>query len=261
MGRLQGKAAIVTGAARGMGAATARLFAAEGARVAIADILDEEGEALAAAIGGSAIYVHLDVADEDQWRVALCAVRDAHGSVDVLVNNAGIMAPATIVDLSLAEFNRVIGINLTGTFLGMKHCAPLMMARGSGSIVNISSTEGLEGMNAMGAYAASKWGVRGLTKVAAMEMGLYGVRVNSVHPGHTNTHMGNPEGAPEAELNKLRSVRSQPIQRVAAPEEIARVVLFLASEEASYLTGAEIAADGGMTIGRYMDSLPGAPGL
>jgi len=260
MGRLEGKVAIVTGAARGMGAATATLFAAEGAKVVIADVLDGEGEALAASIGKLAHYHHLDVSQETQWQEVVADAERRFGTVDVLVNNAGILINHLIVDFPKAEFDRLIAINLGGTFLGMKHAGQVMRKRQRGSIVNISSTEGLEGMNAQGAYAASKWGVRGMTKVAAMEMSPWGVRVNSVHPGPVNTPMGNPSKMSTGEINALSFVKRLPIQRYAEPEEIARVSLFLASDDSSYVTGAEIAADGGMTVGQYLEFLPGAPG-
>ncbi len=257
MGKLQDRVAIITGGALGMGAATSRIFAAEGARVVIADVLDREGEKLAGELGSAAHFRHHDVTDEDGWGSLVADTRRRWGRIDVLVNNAGIVLFRTIVDTEKGEFEKVLNVNLVGTFLGIKSVAPVMMEQGRGAIINISSVDGMKGCNALGAYAASKWGVRGLTKVAAMELGPYGIRVNSIHPGGINTRMGNPMGSPEAEANQ--AYRGQPIQRIGAPEEVARTTLFLASDDASYICGAELAVDGGMTVGHYLDMLPGAP--
>jgi 3alpha(or 20beta)-hydroxysteroid dehydrogenase len=256
MGRLDGKVAIITGGARGMGEATSRLFAAEGAKVVIADILPE-GQALAEEIGGNAIFIKLDVSSEAEWQALDRRTREVFGPATVLVNNAGINTVSLLVELDYARFVRTLEINLGGTFLGMKTIAPGMIAAGGGSIINISSTEGLQGTNGFAAYASSKWGVRGLTKVAAMELSHQGVRVNSVHPGPVNTPMGNPENLPEATLNQLFA--SLPMGRAGRPEEVAKVSLFLASDDASFVTGAELAADGGMTIGQYLPFTPGRP--
>jgi 3alpha(or 20beta)-hydroxysteroid dehydrogenase len=258
MNRLKDKVALITGGARGMGAATCRLFAAEGATVVIADVLDREGEALAAELGARASYAHLDVADEAGWRAVIDRTVAGHGGLDVLVNNAGVLLFKTIAETSLAEFERVIRINLQGTFLGTKLAGAQMAQRGRGSIVNISSSDGMKGANGLAAYCSSKWGIRGLTRVAAMELGHKGVRVNSVHPGGVDTAMGNPYGQPKAEVNKRYGF--VPLQRVGEPEEVARVSLFLASDESSYLCGAEIAVDGGMLAGQYYMGFPGAPG-
>jgi 3alpha(or 20beta)-hydroxysteroid dehydrogenase len=165
----------------------------------------------------------------------------------------------TIVDTSRAEFDRVMDINLAGTFLGIKLVGGHMVTRGQGSIVNISSADGMKGANGLGAYCASKWGIRGLTKVAAMEFGHRGVRVNSIHPGGIDTAMGNPYGEPKQDVNKRYSM--VPLQRVGDPDEVARTSLFLASDESSYLCGAEIAVDGGMLCGQYYIGFPGAPGV
>lgn len=257
MGRLQAKGVIITGGARGMGAATARLFVAEGARVAIADVLDAEGGTLAKEIGSAAFYSHHDVTDEGSWRRLVDRVRQQFGRIDVLINGAGVLLFKTIVDTEKAEFERILGVNLVGTFLGIKTVAPVMMSQKKGSIINISSVDGLKGSNGLGAYAASKWGVRGVTKVAALELGPHGIRVNSIHPGGINTAMGNPGGLVGAELNKPYA--RQPIQRIGEPEEIARTSLFLASDESSYICGSEIVVDGGMCVGQYHTMLPGAP--
>jgi 3alpha(or 20beta)-hydroxysteroid dehydrogenase len=249
MGRLSGKIAVITGAARGMGAATALLFAKEGAKVVVADILPEI-EDIARKIGDAAIAIHLDVANEDHWRRAEAAVRNRFGPATVLVNNAGIAYFAPLIDCKIEDYQRVLSVNLCGTFLGIKTFAPGMIEAGGGSIVNVSSTEGLQGSPGMAAYASSKWGARGLTKVAAMELSSKGVRVNSVHPGVTNTPMGNPTGLPSNEFRNICA--SIPIGRHAESDEIARVNLFLASDESSYMCGAELAVDGGMTAGQSL---------
>jgi 3alpha(or 20beta)-hydroxysteroid dehydrogenase len=259
MARLEGKVAIITGGARGMGGATSRLFAAEGAKVVIADVLDKEGAALAAELKGQAIFQHHDVSDEDSWAAVMEKALAAFGKVDILVNNAGVLLFKTILETSKADYERVLGVNLMGAFLGMKAVAPHMIARGSGSIVNISSVDGMKAANSLGAYCSSKWGVRGLTKVAAMEFGHKGVRVNSVHPGGVDTAMGNPYAESREDVNKRYTM--VPMQRVGDPIEVARTSLFLASDDASYLCGAEIAVDGGMLTGQYYVGFPGAPGV
>ncbi len=259
MARLQNKVAIITGGARGMGAATSRVFAQEGAKVVIADVLDAEGAKLAAEIGKSALFVHHDVTDENAWASLLDTTAKTFGPVDALVNNAGVLLFRTLAETSKADFERVLNINLVGTFLGTKLVGLQMAARGRGSIVNISSVDGMKGANGLGAYCASKWGIRGLTRVAAMEFGHKGVRVNSVHPGGVDTAMGNPYAEQKADVNKRYTM--VPLQRVGEPEEVARTSLFLASDESSYLCGAEIAVDGGMLTGQYYVGFPGAPGV
>ncbi len=256
---LEGKVAIVTGGARGIGAGVVRQFVDAGCRVAIADILDDDGKALAEECGDRAAYFHHDVADEGSWTDMLTAVIARFGKPGVLVNNAGILRISTLVDCDSVEFERVMRVNLFGTFYGIKRVAPVMIESGKGSIINVSSTEGLRGTNGLGIYGASKWGVRGLTKAAAMELGPLGVRVNSIHPGPTNTPMTNPSGLSGAEINK--AYMRQPIQRMAMPKEIATACLFLASDDASYICGAELAVDGGLSVGQYMDTLPGMPAL
>lgn len=258
MGRLAGRTALITGAARGMGEATARLFAAEGANVVICDILPE-GEETARSIGDNAMFIRLEVSDEQNWISAVAAATERFGPIRALVNNAGVVCMGELLALDYATFERTLQINLGGAFLGIKTVAPGMIAAGGGSIVNISSTEGLQGTNSLGGYAASKWGVRGLTKVAALELSFQGVRVNSVHPGPINTDMGNPGHDSMETLNRLHA--SLPIGRIGQPSEVAAVSLFLASDESSFVTGAEIAADGGMTVGNYLTFLPGIPPL
>jgi len=256
-GKLEGRVAIVTGAARGQGEATARLFAAEGAHVIVADLLEAEGKSVTSSIGARATYQTLDVSNEASWTAVGDFVTARFGKADILVNNAGIVYPVGILDLTKDAFERVLGINLIGAWLGIKTLAPGMVAAGKGSIVNICSTSGLWGMNGLTPYSASKWALRGLTKTAAMELGHKGVRVNAVFPGGVNTPMGNVTNEPPSELNKY--YQGQPIQRIGEPAEIARVNLFLASDDAAYLCGAEIAVDGGMTLGPYQSFLPGAP--
>jgi 3alpha(or 20beta)-hydroxysteroid dehydrogenase len=258
MARLKEKTALITGAARGMGAATARLFAQEGARVIVADVLDGEGKALAQELGAAALFVHLDVSSEDSWAAAITAGIQRFGGIDVLVNNAGVLLFKTLADTGKAEFDRVLGINLGGTFLGVKLVGAHMVERRRGSIINISSADGMKGANGLGAYCSSKWAIRGLTRVAAMEFGHQGVRVNSVHPGGIDTAMGNPYAEPKEQVNRRYTM--VPMQRVGDPIEVARTSLFLASDESSYLCGAEIAVDGGMLTGQYYLGFPGAPG-
>lgn len=256
--KLQGKTAIITGGARGMGAATSRLFAAEGAQVAIADLLDAEGAALAAELGDAARFYHHDVTSEEDWAKLVAAVEADLGPVDILVNNAGILLFRTLFDTTLADYQRVLNVNLVGEFLGVKAVGPGMVARGKGAIVNISSVDGMKGANGLGAYCSSKWGVRGLTRVAAMELGHKGVRVNSVHPGGVDTVMTNQEGRSRDQVDQAYG--NVPLQRVGTPEEVAKASLFLASDDSSYLTGAEIVVDGGMVVGQYYMGFPGAPG-
>jgi 3alpha(or 20beta)-hydroxysteroid dehydrogenase len=243
-----------------MGAATARLFVAEGARVVLSDLLDSEGEALARELGEAAVFQHHDVASEEDWQHTVGTALTRFGGVDILVNNAGVLLMRGIMETTRADFERVLGINLVGAFLGIKAVAPKIIERGGGAIINVSSIDGLKGSNAVSAYSASKWGMRGLTKVAAMELGPRGVRVNSIHPGGIATPMTTRAGqTPEVEAATRRFYKGVPIGRVGAPEEVARVSLFLASEDASYMCGAELAVDGGMSIGPYYMSQPGAP--
>jgi len=247
MGRLAGKVALISGGSRGQGAAEARLFCAEGAQVVIGDVLDEAGQKLADALGGAARYVHLDVTREDDWTRAVDATRAAFGRLDVLVNNAGIVRTGHLEQHSLADYMAVVNVNQVGVFLGMRAVVGAMRAAGGGSIVNISSNAGLEGVEGVIGYAASKWAVRGMTKSAALELGQYGIRVNSVHPGGVDTPMLGGE-----ELGHMLATNpfaSQPIPRIAQPEEIAKLVLFLASDDSSYSTGSEFTADGGRMAG------------
>lgn len=241
--RLDGKVALITGAARGQGAAEARLFAAHGARVVLADLDGPEGVALAAEIGG--MFLPLDVTSESDWQAAIAAIEAAHGRLDVLVNNAGILRRARIEDTDLALFNATVAVNQTGVFLGMKAAVWLMKPTG-GSIVNVSSTAGLRGAPEHLAYCASKFAVRGMTKVAAIEFAPYGIRVNSVHPGLIETPMLDPflDGAAMSAFTER-----QLVNRAGTPDEVAQMVLFLASDASSYSTGVEFICDGGLTTG------------
>ncbi|MET7841105.1 glucose 1-dehydrogenase [Streptomyces sp. NPDC005356] len=239
-GRVRGKVALVSGAARGMGAAHARRLVEEGARVVVADLLDKEGEALVAELGDAARYVHLDVADYDAWQAAVHVAVETFGGLDVLVNNAGIANSAPIEDYSVDAWHSILAVNLTGTFYGIKAAIAPLRTGGRGSIVNISSTAGIKSYGHMAGYTASKFGVRGLTKAAALDLGRYGIRVNSVHPGGIRTPM--TEGVTVQEHLALG--------RLGEPEELAEVVVFLASDESSYATGTEFVIDGGETAGQ-----------
>jgi len=243
MGKLDGKVALITGGAKGQGAAEGQLFASEGAVVVLADVLDEVGEQTAGGIANTE-YLHLDVTSEDEWDAVVADVVARHGRLDVLVNNAGILTGGTLVKVSMADWNRTIAVNQTGVFLGMRAAARAMIDCGNGgAIVNISSVAGLEGIFGATSYTASKWAVRGMTKVAAKELGRHGIRVNSIHPGYIDTDMLVETGATR---DPERSKRGVPLGRFGAPADIAQMALFLASESASYCTGQEFVVDGGM---------------
>lgn len=250
-GRLEGKVAIITGAARGQGECEARLFAEEGARVVLGDVLDAEGEAVAKDIGANATYIHLDVRSESDWARAVERAAD-FGALNVLVNNAAVVHFASVKDTTLADYMRVIEINQVGTFLGMRTVFDPMKAAGGGSIVNVSSIDGLQAKNGLVAYASSKWAIRGLTKVAAIEFGRHGIRVNSLHPGGVDTVMGNPLG--DSEIDRFYA--NHPLPRCGRSIDIARLALFMASDECSYSTGSEFIADGGWHVGEFNAHLP-----
>ncbi|MGH3276297.1 MAG: SDR family NAD(P)-dependent oxidoreductase [Streptosporangiaceae bacterium] len=261
MGRLDGKVALITGGARGMGKSHVRQFVAEGARVVFGDVLDDKGEFVAAKLPeGSCRYVHHDVTSEAGWAAAVSTALTAFGKLDVLVNNAGVLTFAPIADMPLAEFRRVLDTNAVGCWLGMKSVIVPMTEAGGGSIVNISSVEGFTGASGLSAYSASKFAVRGMTKAAAQELGQFGIRVNSVHPGGVLTRM-TLEQASTAQVNAAQALvpghvvdgeaflKSLPISRMAEPIEISRLVAFLASDDSSYSTGSEFVADGGVLSG------------
>ncbi|MBA6413891.1 glucose 1-dehydrogenase [Parahaliea sp. F7430] len=253
MARLDGKVAIVTGAARGMGEATARLLVEQGAKVVLADILDDAGEAVAQDLGDAAIYVHLDVTDSAQWQAAVTA-SEVFGPLNVLVNNAAILIHKTIMDTTEDDFMAVARINQLGVFLGMQSVFEAMKAAGGGSIINVSSIDGMQSKNSLLAYSASKWAVRGMTKTAALEMGKYNIRVNSVHPGGIYTSMHGMEHMTREQADAIYSQQALP--RVGMPVEVAAVTAFLASDEASYSTGSEFMADGGWHAGAVNSGLP-----
>jgi 3alpha(or 20beta)-hydroxysteroid dehydrogenase len=252
MGKLDGKVALISGAARGQGEAEARLFADEGAHVVLGDVLDELGEKVAAEIGDAAVYRHLDVTDAAQWEAAVETAVSTFGKLDVLINNAGILRVGLIETQSLDEYLSVINVNQVGCWLGMKAAAAAIKAAGGGAIVNTSSTSGFIGMPGMTAYTASKFAVRGMTKCAAMELGRFNIRVNSVHPGGIDTEMVR---IPEfGEIDSEAVYGGLPIPRVGKPEEVAKLMVFLASDDSSYCSGAEYLVDGGMTAGPPMPS-------
>jgi 3alpha(or 20beta)-hydroxysteroid dehydrogenase len=249
-GRLDGKVALITGAARGQGEAEARLFVEEGARVVLGDVLDDLGEQVAADLGDAATYVHLDVTDPAQWQAAVDSAVSTYGQLDVLINNAGILRLGLIETQTLEEYLAIINVNQVGCWLGMKTVAPALRAAGGGSIVNTSSTSGFIGTPGMAAYTASKFAVRGMTKCAAMELGHAGIRVNSVHPGGIDTEMVR---LPEfGNVDSAVVYGGHPIPRVGRPDEVAQLMVFLASDESSYCSGSEFIVDGGMLAGHPM---------
>ncbi len=252
MGRLDDKVAIITGAARGQGAVEAQLFAAEGAKVVVSDILDAEGKETAAGIGDAAIYCHHDVRHEDSWAEVVSAAEQAFGKVDTLVNNAGILLMTPMLETSLEDYMRVIEVNQVGCFVGMKAVAEPMRRAGGGSIINISSTAGMTGTPGLVAYTASKFAMRGMTKVAALELGPLGIRVNSIHPGGVATPMVGMDVDDEVPEERDQFFVGQPIPRIGKASEVAKLALFLASNESSYSTGAEFIVDGGMLAGPQM---------
>lgn len=247
MGRLNGKVALISGAARGQGEAEARRFVAEGARVVLGDVLEPECRAVVESLGEAARGLRLDVTQEEDWARAVATAQGAFGRLDVLVNNAGIVRTGFLEETSLADYRAVIDVNQVGTFLGMRAVVPAMRESGGGSIINISSNAGIEGVQGVIGYVASKWAIRGMTKTAALELGRYGIRVNSVHPGGVATPMIGADDFDSVDQDAVWS--AQPIPRVGQPEEIANLVLFLASDESSYSTGSEFVADGGGLAG------------
>lgn len=262
MSRLTGKRALVTGAANGIGAATARVLAEAGAEIFLADIAAEQGEAAVAglkAAGHTATFIRLDVSQEEQWKAAVAQA----GELDVLVNNAGIVIVSSIEEMQLADLQRITSINLHGVFLGMKHAVPAMKARAKvheagGSIINVSSVVGMKAYPFGAAYSMTKGGVRILTKSAAIEFAMlgYNIRVNSIHPGLIETPMLDQETVEHAKLGSLADsedamrqafVDMTPLGRLGEPEEIAKGILFLASDDSSFMTGSELVIDGGDT--------------
>ena len=243
MGRLEGKTALITGGARGQGAAEAKLFTEEGANVVLSDVLDEEGERTADTVGGS--FLHHDVTSEDEWASVVARVVELHGGLDVLINNAGIYVENSLISGDLDGYRRVIEVNQIGVYLGMREVAPVMIERGGGSIINTSSIGGMRGGGGSFAYTASKWAVRGMTKSAAVRLGRHGIRVNSIHPGLVDTPLlGDTRMTDPANIEQL--LGQIPLRRIAQPSEVAKLALFLASDDSSYSTGSEFLIDGGL---------------
>ena len=254
MNRLENKVALVTGGARGLGAATVRMMVAEGAKVVFGDVLEEEGEALSRELGEDAHFLRMTVTEPEAWKTAIARAQE-YGPWNVLVNNAAVVHMAALTDTTDEDYLRVFKINQFGTFLGIRSAVEPMKAAGGGSIINVSSIDGLHSAAGLSAYSSTKWAVRGLTKNAAIELGQYGIRVNSVHPGGMYTAMGGSERSTIEQLNE--STYSQfPIPRVGLPEEVAQVILFLATDEASYSTGSEFVADGGWFTGMRHPNMP-----
>jgi len=240
MARVDGKVALISGGARGMGAAHARVLVSEGAKVVIGDILDEVGQATADELGDGVRFVHLDVTKPEDWDAAVAVAVEEFGGLDILVNNAGIANFAPIEDYTLEQWNLIIAINLTGTFNGIKASIPALKKSGHGSIINISSTAGIKGVAALPGYTAAKFAVRGLTKEVAIDLGRYNIRANSIHPGNIRTPMTDGLDVDQSLV---------PLGRMGEAAELSAMVLFLASDESSFSTGAEFIADGGETAG------------
>jgi NAD(P)-dependent dehydrogenase (short-subunit alcohol dehydrogenase family) len=246
--RLEGKVALITGAARGQGAAEARMFAEEGAKVILADVTDQEGMAVAAEIaeaGGDALYVHLDVTNEDEWESAVKSAVASFGKLDILVNNAGIWRRGHVLETSSEQWDDIMDVNAKGVFLGTKAAIPAMRKAGGGSIINISSTAGLVGSKTSAAYSASKGAVRIFTKSTAVQYAAEGIRANSIHPGPIDTDMGD-QVWPDATSREAAIARTA-IARIGTADDIAYGALYLASNESSFVTGSELVIDGGVT--------------
>ncbi len=244
MGRLAGKVAIVTGGAMGQGAGICRAYVAEGAKVVIADVAKDIGQLLADELGTASHFAHLDVSDQSAWTSLVAETNERFGLVDVLVNNAGILRFGSVETMPLDEVELLFRVNQLGCWLGMQSVVPTMKANGGGAIINASSTEGLGGMANTVAYGATKFAIRGMTKGASHELGKYNIRVNSVHPGMIDTPMTRVHGGDVAMEYGASKI---PLRRVGHPEDVAPLYVFLGSEESSYINGAEIAIDGGVT--------------
>ena len=246
--RLAGKVAIITGGSRGMGAAMSTQFVEQGAKVLITDVIDDEGEALAKELGDSAVYHHLDVTKEDEWTAVVAFAQEQFGKVDVLVNNAGILRAVPIPNMTEAIYREVIDVNQVAVFLGMKAVVGAMAAAGGGSIVNISSIDGHQGTPTLVAYVGAKYAVRGMTRVAALELAQLKIRANTVCPGATRTRMMDAPDMAGVDIEAM-SAKMAPLGRIGEAHEVASAALFLASDEASYITGTDIVVDGGAISG------------
>jgi 3alpha(or 20beta)-hydroxysteroid dehydrogenase len=256
MGRLEGKVALVTGAARGTGAEIARLFVAEGARVVLVDILDDRGDAVATELGAAARYRHLDVTREADWHESVEEVRQRERRLDILVNNAAVLLLAAIDATSAEDFERVMRVNCLGPFLGTRACLPLMRTSGGGSIVNIGSIDGVQGTPTTVAYTASKFALRGITKVTALENAKYGIRANCLCPAAGSQEMILSAFGPGGPGPVVMAVPPMPLGRRGLPADVAPAALYLASDESSFCTGTELVIDGGWSAGHYAD-VPG----
>jgi 3alpha(or 20beta)-hydroxysteroid dehydrogenase len=244
--RAEGKVALITGSAGGIGAASARRLADEGAHLLLTDTDAAGAERIAQELGSRASARAHDVTSEDEWQAVVSWALEAHGRIDILLNNAGVFLAAPLAETSLGAFRGVIEVNVVGVFLGMRAVAPAMTERQVGSIINMSSVAGLMGSPYLVAYSASKWAVRGMTKVVAKELASSGVRVNSLHPGQIDTEMNTRQREKTPELID-RLIRGIPLRRIGTPEEIAQAVLYLACDESVYVTGSELVVDGGTT--------------
>ena len=247
MARLDGKVALITGAARGQGEAEARRFVAEGARVVLGDVLDDEGRRVAESLGERAVWMRHDVSSEASWTAFVDTAKRRFGRLDVLINNAGILGIAPIASITLEQYMRVINVNQVGCLLGMRAVIPAMAEAGGGSIINVASTAGLEGVAGLVGYVSSKFAIRGMTKTAALELGRLGIRVNAICPGGMDTPMGRGDDFEKVDTRNVFA--SLPIARIGQPDEVANLAVFLASNESSYCTGADFVIDGGMLAG------------
>jgi len=259
MGRLEGKLALISGGARGLGRAMAEEFVAEGARVMIGDVLEDTAAETAGALGERARAIRLDVTREESWDEAIAATVAAFGALNVLVNNAGTAEGSRIWETSLESYRRVTEVNQTGVFLGMRAAVDPMTRAGGGSILNVSSIDGMVGSPGIVSYIASKWAVRGMTKAVAMELAPRGIRVNSIHPGHVHTLLASQPGKdrrPIEEMIEAHTRRFAPMGGTGRPSEIAKLAAFLASDDSSYCTGSEFVADGGFTAGYASPASP-----
>jgi len=263
--RLEGKVAIVTGAAQGTGAVTARLFVEHGAKVVVADIQQDKGSELAQSLGPEAVFSPLDVRREKEWAATVALAESTFGGLDVLVNNAAVLLLAALPSISRADFLRVVEVNQLGPFLGIQASLDAMIKRGGGSIINISSTDGIKGMNGVSAYASSKWGLRGITKSAAIELGKHAIRVNAVCPEAGNPNMsapfipGNPDlsDVPHQMMQHVLKARPE-VEATSRLSDVAHMTLFLASDESQSCTGADFVVDAGLTAGTLQKGAPGA---
>ena len=261
MGRLDDRVVLITGAARGTGATTAVQCAREGARVLVTDVLDDLGAAVVAEIGAAARYRHLDVRDADQWRDAVAVAVEEFGGLDVLVNNAAVLDVAPIAEVSVETLTRIVSVNQIGAFLGIQAVIEPLRARGGGSIVNVASIDAIEGSNGVAAYTSSKWGMRGLSKAAAIELGRDAIRVNTVCPGTGSEEMVQPfvEAAIERlsdRTERLPDRPQRPFHRAGTVDDVAKAVIWLASDDSSYVSGIDLTVDGAWTAGKVE---PGAP--